>query len=413
MPIYSTFANHFHTYHIYQKKLVLACVVGLSMILTACERPNATQSSNNADNPATASTAQALKNDEIQLLSSDVITAKAERYQPSVTITGTLQASDTATVQSTVSAKVQQVLVKVGQTVKKGQSLVRLDNQDSENQLAQAQADVASAEAQAQVAAELAQKNKALLDQGFLSEMEYKHSLADAKAQQAAVKAKKAQLSIVQKQSNDTLIVATADGVIASRQVENGQVISPNQALMTIVNPNKLEFSANVPSETQAITVGQSVPFTIANSTHQFVGQVSRIAPEIDPLTRQLPIFIAVQPEQNGQTLKAGMFATGQLEYGQIQVGVLIPMTAVSFDKQIDKASNVTATSVKTTDESQLQSGMIMVIGQDHVIRSQPIEIIRSQDDTGQYLVTGIEQGTLVITTALSRQDIGKKAILK
>ena len=54
-----------------------------------------------------------------------------------------------------------------------------------------------------------------------------------------------------------------------------------------------------------------------------------------------------------------------------------------------------------------------MVIGQDHVIRSQPIEIIRSQDDTGQYLITGIEQGTLVITTALSRQDIGKKAILK
>lgn len=405
-------ANDF-AHRFYPKKIYICCFFGLSMILTACEHPNASQSSTTADNPATASTAQTLQNNEIQLLSSDIITAKAERYQPSVTITGTLQASDTATVQSTVSAKVQQVLVKVGQTVKKGQPLVRLDNQDSENQLAQAQADVASAEAQAQVSAELAQKNKALLDQGFVSEMEYKRSLAEAKAGQAAVKAKKAQLSIVQKQSNDTLIVATADGVIASRQVENGQVISPNQALMTIVNPNKLEFSANVPSETQAITVGQSVPFTIANSTHQFVGQVSRIAPEIDPLTRQLPIFIAVQPEQNGQTLKAGMFATGQLEYGQIQVGVLIPMTAVSFDKQIDKASNVTATSVKTTDESQLQSGMIMVIGQDHVIRSQPIEIIRSQDDTGQYLVTGIEQGTLVITTALSRQDIGKKAILK
>lgn len=373
------------------------------MTLTAChpqhDQQKTVHSSENSQN--------------IELLSSDVITAKAERFQPSVTITGTLQASEKTSVQSTVNAQVQQILAKVGQIVKKGEPLITLDITTSQNQLAQAQADVLASQAQAEVTQKLAQKNKTLLEKGFVSQIEYEKSVAEATAQQQAVKAKQAQLNSAQKMLGDTTIVSPATGIVGSRNVEIGQIITPNQPLMEIIDPKHLELVASIPDEAQSqLQVGQSVSFQITNHDDQFVGQISRISPQIDPITRQLPVFITVEAEQQEQVLKAGMFATGKLNYGQIQVGVLIPMSAVTIDKQLVDASQVTATNAKV-ETAQTLTGMVHIIGQDQMIKNQPVQIIRRQDDSGQYLVTGIEQGTVVITIPIKSEQIGKKVVLK
>ena len=258
----------------------------------------------------TASATTQIANNEIQLLAADVITAKADRFEPSVTVTGTLQPSDHTVVQSTVNAQVQQVLADVGKTVAKGEPLVRLDISDSKNQLAQAQADVAAAQAQAIVANKLAERNKILLEQGFVSQIEYERSVADSIAQRESIKAKQAQLSSAQKMFGDTTIYAPTTGIVSSRSVNVGQVITQNQALMEIIDPNKLEFAANVPSEAQTqLQLGQQVPFTISNQTNQYIGQISRISPQVDAATRQLTIYIAVKPSQRNRGLRPGMYA--------------------------------------------------------------------------------------------------------
>lgn len=382
-------------------QLSIIMLLGLVM-LSGCQKPQPTP------NPETTPATQPL-----ELLTADVITAKAERFQPSVTITGTLQASDKTTVQSTVNAQVRQISAKVGQMVKKGQPLVILDITDSKNQLAQAQADLFASQAQAEITNKLAQKNKILLEKGFIAQIEYERSVAEAIAQQQAVKAKQAQVNSAEKMFGDTTIIAPVSGIVSTRNVEIGQVVTPNQPLMEIIDPNQLEFVANIPNEAQSqIQVGQEIIFQISNHENQFVGQISRVSPQIDPITRQLLVFIAVQAEQQGQMLKAGMFATGELKFGQMQVGVLIPMSAVTLDKQSINASQVVATSAKI-DNHQPLSGMINVIGQDHIIKTQPVQIIRSQDDSGQYLVTGIEQGAVVITIPIKAEQVGKKVILK
>lgn len=289
----------------------------------------------------TASATTQIANNEIQLLAADVITAKADRFEPSVTVTGTLQPSDHTVVQSTVNAQVQQVLADVGKTVAKGEPLVRLDISDSKNQLAQAQADVAAAQAQAIVANKLAERNKILLEQGFVSQIEYERSVADSIAQREAIKAKQAQLSSAQKMFGDTTIYAPTTGIVSSRSVNVGQVVTQNQALMEIIDPNKLEFAANVPSEAQTqLQLGQQVPFTISNQTNQYIGQISRISPQVDAATRQLTIYIAVKPSQRNLGLRPGMYATGKLNYGVAQVGVLVPMSAVVLESRAKGAAN-------------------------------------------------------------------------
>ncbi|MFW2176928.1 MULTISPECIES: efflux RND transporter periplasmic adaptor subunit [unclassified Moraxella] len=409
---------------------LLICAIGSILWLTACQQKPDNASNSNASNTAkssqsaSASATAPLANDEIQLLASDVMTAKAERYQPKVPVTGTLQVVNQTTVQATVNAQVKQVLVKIGERVTKGQPLVLLDIQDSQNQLAQAQADLASTQAQAVISKKLASKNKILLDQGFVSQIEYERSVAEATAQQEAIKAKQAQVNIAKKMFGDTTITAPSTGIVNARSVEVGQMVNPNQPLMEIVDPNSLQFVANVPSEAQTqLRVGQSVPFTVGNNPTQFVGQISRIAPQVDPVTRQLAMYVDVTPNQNNSQLKSGMFATGQLNYGQIQVGVLVPMSAVTLDSTTSPASSITATNPaspkidapsRQMDASQtLPSAKVWVIGADHRLRQMPVQVVHRYDDSSQYLLTGIEQGTVVVVTNLNEQDANKKVVLK
>lgn len=391
-------------------------VLGVAFGLGGCDK----KSDKMADKSSTLSPSSSIAsvatpaNNELQLLKTDVIDAKAERFQPSVPVTGTLQVANRTEVQSTVNAQVVSVLADVGKRVKQGERLVALDNRSSKDQLAQAQADVAATTAQARVALSLAQKNKVLLDQGFVSQIEYERSMADAIAQQEALKARQAQLNAAQRLSGDTVITAPNAGVISKRTVEVGQVVSPNQPLMEIIDPSQLEFAANIPAEAQnQIMVGQHVPFTIANRSTQFVGQVSRISPQVDPATRQLTVYIAVNTDQ-AQGLRAGIYATGRVEYGQTQVGVLVPMSAVTVTTTAPASAPSSGLNDKiNTANHAIASGTVWTIGKDQIIRQQVVNVIRRDDAHSQYLVEGIEQGTLVITANLSQNDKGKKAVLK
>ena len=103
-------------------------VASAVMSLSGCQKQqndNKSPLSTQNTQVTTASATTQIANNEIQLLAADVITAKADRFEPSVTVTGTLQPSDHTVVQSTVNAQVQQVLADMGKTVAKGEPLVR------------------------------------------------------------------------------------------------------------------------------------------------------------------------------------------------------------------------------------------------------------------------------------------------
>lgn len=398
-------------------------IAGTLATMNGCQKQQAGESKGSfttQKNPTTtASATTQIANNEIQLLAADVITAKADKFEPSVTVTGTLQPSDHTVIQSTVNAQVQQVLADVGKTVAQGQPLVKLDITDSKNQLAQAQADVAAAQAQAIVANKLAERNKILLNQGFVSQIEYERSMADAIAQRESIKAKQAQLNSAKKMFGDTTIYAPTTGIVSSRSVNVGQVVTPNQALMEIIDPSKLEFAANVPSEAQTqLQIGQAVPFTIGNQTRQFIGQISRISPQVDAATRQLTIYIAVKPSQHNSGLRPGMYATGKLNYGQTQVGVLVPMSAVVLDSTNPAANKNTVKNSKpatldTDTNAAPVTGTLLAVSKDNIIVKQPITVLKRHDDTSQYLIAGIAPNTTVIVANLNANDVGKKVVLK
>lgn len=72
---------------------------------------------------------------------------------------------------------------------------------------------------------------------------------------------------------------------------------------------------------------------------------------------------MTVKPSQNNRQLRAGMYATGQLDYGQAQVGVLVPMSAVILDMPAQ------FTAAKTPAPSALPTATVLLIDEQQLIQ--------------------------------------------
>jgi multidrug efflux pump subunit AcrA (membrane-fusion protein) len=90
-----------------------------------------------------------------------------------------------------------------------------------------------------------------------------------------------------------------------------------------------MRLEAAVPSEDlRVLKVGVPVRFTVRGYDQMFDGRIERIAPQADPATRQVPIYVAI-PNVGGR-LVAGLFAEGRV-VSQSATGVVVPANAVNM----------------------------------------------------------------------------------
>jgi len=115
---------------------------------------------------------------------------------------------------------------------------------------------------------------------------------------------------------------------VADRPVNTGDVVSVGTALFTIIDPTSMRLEASVPSEElSALRVGATVQFTVRGYDKPFHGRIERISPQADPVTRQVPIFVAI-PNVGGR-LVAGLFAEGRVVTAAAD-GLVVPTNAVN-----------------------------------------------------------------------------------
>lgn len=216
---------------------------------------------------------------KIELIEKDLVSVKNGTSVAKSAFTGTLRAVNQSSIQAQVTATATQVYVQVGQSVAKGQVLVRLNNQDNAARLAQAQANLAATQAQANLAKNMMQRKKRLLDQGFISKVEYEQAAVDYQAQLESVHAQQANVNIAQKAEREGTIYSPISGVITQRQVDAGQTVTAGQTLFEIVDPNQLEIQAKLPSDMQAaLKVGQQIEYTIQGNPAQLTAVLTRVS---------------------------------------------------------------------------------------------------------------------------------------
>ncbi len=230
-----------------------------------------------------------------------------------IPVSGTLKPLTQAIVKSKVAADVARVHVQEGERVAAGQILVSLDTADLRARLDAQQAVVAEMKARYDLAGKNEANNRQLLAKNFISQNALDAVASSAEVARANLRSAEAQAAISQRALNDAAIRAPFAGTVAKRMVNIGEKLSPDMAVMQVVDLTRMEMEAMVPvSEIPGVKIGQQISFVVDGfSDRQFTGKVERINPSADAGSRSIAVFVSI-PNAD-QSLKGGMFASGKL----------------------------------------------------------------------------------------------------
>jgi membrane fusion protein (multidrug efflux system) len=260
------------------------------------------------------------------LLPSDVYRVAPVTLQRELPLSGNVEALQSATVKSTQAGLVAKLLVREGQAVKRGQVLAQMDFDDQRAKVQQAEQQVEAAKADAVVAQRARDNNQALVKQGFISNTALDNANAQYQAALAKQRAAVAALQLARNGLNDTSIRSPFDGTVATRRVREGERVPANAALLDVVDDTALEIEVTLPAASmRAVAVGQRALMRVDGDSAERVAVVSRISPSVLPGSRSATFFLQLQ---DGQGVRVGEYARGQLVVGQMQ-GLALPVEAI------------------------------------------------------------------------------------
>lgn len=302
--------------------------------------------------------------------------------------TGSLTGDEQTDVSSSIAGKVIFVGVDLGSYVKRGQTIVRLDDVDSKLRVQQAQAQVGQAKggarqaeekvgirpsqsfelnrlpevANARVGLELAEKNlrrsEKLIESGDIARSvydqqkaqrdqlkeQYEAALSFARQNYAAVMTARAnvanaesQLNLARRSLSYANVYSPIDGYVSDRPADLGEYVSTTTKVATVVRINPLRVRIDIPEQAiPVVSVGQSVSVTTsAWPDKNFSGRIARISPNVTPTSRTLTVEAEI--ENGSGALKPGQFATVRILESRAAPATLVPVRAVRTESGVSR----------------------------------------------------------------------------
>ncbi|WP_227691485.1 efflux RND transporter periplasmic adaptor subunit [Psychrobacter aestuarii] len=361
---------------ILKRKWWLLLVLGLG----ACQPQNPSDAREGGETSAD-DTPIVVNEDSVAMASDDILSIKSSRYQPSLGLQGTLEPINQIIYRAQRAAEVTQILVQPEQWVEKDTPLMVLQVKNS------AQAEGSQTEAQrapdghseAEIQEQAAESRSPLL--------------ADNMSESVAA-------------SQKTLLVrAPFAGRVDKLYVEEGASVPADAELLHIADSRTLKFVAAVPLQAKSqLSVGQTVSFSTEQRDEKFTGQISELVASHVPNQLLVAVHV-IQKEGEVLPLQSGMAVTGRVNYGQIEVGTIVP------ERGIHDADLSALKSPPYQPLSPLTAN-VWIIKQDQRLMRQPVEVIEYDPDTKQYLVAGISNDSLICLADLPIASAGKKVVI-
>lgn len=303
------------------RKTILVLAIGAA--LAACSK--------DAKDPAKAGASADAKAAPAQLLIApeDLLTVQTNSLASGPVVTGSVQPERKADLRAEVSAVVLQVLKENGDTVKRGDVLVKLDETAIRDQMTSAEeAARASAQALDQSERQLA-RMKTLRASGMTSAQAMDD--AEVRRNNAASDLAAARTRTVQarQQLARTVVRAPFDGVVSERKVSAGDTASIGKELLKVIDPTSMRFEGRVSADRiSAVKVGQPVSFRINGyASQEFRGVVKRVDPSANEVTRQVEVLVSFAPN-SPQPRVSGLYGEGRIE-AETTAALMLPEGAL------------------------------------------------------------------------------------
>jgi RND family efflux transporter MFP subunit len=259
-----------------------------------------------------------------------LIESRTTQATPSEEVTGTLYPAQALQLGFEVGGRLEQVLARKGQVVKKGQVIGTLNVEISDAQVAQAEAAVAAAQAAATLAEDVAGRNAKMHEEGGMSELQSRSSAATSQQAKAQLLIAQAQLSQARAARRRHELKAPFSGTLIDAPEQTGATVAPGMAMFTLETLDTLVFKTTVAQAARAVLKqGSKVRVeAIGGMATSEAATVALILPSADPATRRIPVEILV-PNPDGRFV-AHTLARAVLTMGEEQAVQVLPTTALS-----------------------------------------------------------------------------------
>lgn len=246
------------------------------------------------------------------------VRAQKELWTPAIKAVGSIEAVNGIEVANEVPGVIETINFESGDTVKKGDVLIRIDSAIDE-------AALRTRRAEAQLAEQEFKRVSDLLPKRAVSQSQYDEAKANFDAARARVNEAEAQLS-------KKIIRAPFDGRLGIRMVDQGEYIATGTPIVEInmLNPIYVDYTLSE-KHLPDVETGYPVQATVAAVPDQnFEGTVSAINTSVNPETRTVRIRATLDNDQS--LLRPGMFATVMTRQPRDNEVVTVPRTAVSYN---------------------------------------------------------------------------------
>ena len=318
----------------------------------------------------------------------EVAEAKRVDVQENVALVGSLRPKERVDVAPKVGGRLVELRVDLGDSVKAGQLIARIEDGELRQQVRRAEAalqvskaSVAQRQAEMQSMKLEAERYQSLQSDGIVSSQQTEQAQTQVQVAEAQVELARAQteeaeaaLEELRIRLSQTEIFSPIDGVVARRYIDAGTLLSANDPVVLIINLARMVTVVNVPErQLVKIQVGDNATVAVDALGEETTGRVVRISPLLDPQTRSAEVEIEIANPAG--RLKGEMFARVDMNLTLQREAIFVPREALVY--------------------RSAEPGVFVVDA--GVAQFQPVRIGVTQDDRIE-AAEGLEPGQIIVT---------------
>jgi len=307
----------------------------------------------------------------------EVTPAEVTDVAENISAVGSVEAMRDVMVSSETAGRIVGVKVNVGDAVKQGQTLVQVDAELKEVAVQQASAQLLAAKTSMEKAKKDYERTETLYASGDVADIELEGYRLAYHSAEAQYQSARAAARLAERQLADTRIASPIAGLVASRRVEVGEMVSPGREVANIVDVATVKVKLSIPEEDVVkLRVGQKAVVQIDSHPEvKFEGKVYTISAKSETQNgHAYPVEVTVQ---NGHAtpLKVGMFA---------RVGI---------------RANAANGAVAISKEALLEEDGVtsVFVAENGIARRRPVKL-GLQGETLVQVLDGVKKGDLVVT---------------